>query len=329
MQAMEWVAAVTDDASRTRLLNAARTTTTIVAASALEAKGERDLLYRRAFEHPRDARIRFVEDSHSYFVDGVRVGISVSGFYAAYFGHFDAEAVVAKNIRIWRTLPTSKYHAFLEAMEGSGVDRAAQAAAIRYCWGLNGDTQSALGTALHRVIELAINEEGPPPAEPEPAPPEVPERAAGVVPFLKSPLFNLEGRAVALAAAAIFAAGGPPEGPPPRSTFPPRTDVAEYHQFVAWEEDHAYLIPVRQEMNVFSAEHDLAGQLDALYWDVLAREFVLVDWKRVRNMVTEPDTYAKYGRPPFNKVLDSNYGHYSVRLTFIMSRVFDVGVKLL
>ena len=80
-----WAASVTDPGLREEALAGARAAGGVVAASAsaaAEAKGERPLLLAVAFEHPRDARIRFVEGSHSYFLDGVKVPLSVSGLWA-------------------------------------------------------------------------------------------------------------------------------------------------------------------------------------------------------------------------------------------------------
>lgn len=170
---MDWVKIVTDPDERERRLAAARLEFeqegTIVEAS--EAKGARDLILARAFAHPRDKRIRFVEDTHKYFLDGVALPISVTGFYGRYFSHFDADEVVGRNIGKWRTNSGDPRYAFLKAIERMGASQTAMESAIKYAWHLNGEHQSALGTALHRAIELTMNGQPIPEAQPVPDPP--------------------------------------------------------------------------------------------------------------------------------------------------------------
>ena len=47
---------------------------------------------------------------------------------------------------------------------------------------------------------------------------------------------------------------------------------------MSWVEARRNFIPVRTEMNLFSEDHALAGQLDGLFYDTEAKQFVLVDW---------------------------------------------------
>lgn len=161
----DWVKIVTDPVERERRLAAARAEFeqegTIVEAS--EAKGARDLILARAFAHPRDKRIRFVESSHKYYLDGKALPISVTGFYGRYFDHFDANAVVRQNINRWRTNTKDKRYTFLQAMTRLGASTEAIEDAIKLAWILNGEQQSSLGTALHRAIELTMNGQPIPP----------------------------------------------------------------------------------------------------------------------------------------------------------------------
>ena len=92
-----WTALVTASASRHVALERARADTQTI-DSVSDAKGERELLLARAFAHPRDAHIKFVEDIHAYYVHGRRVPLSVSGLYGRFFSHFDAKAVLAANM---------------------------------------------------------------------------------------------------------------------------------------------------------------------------------------------------------------------------------------
>ena len=148
-----WVAAVTDHATRTRLLDAARACMPLntVSASERDAKGVRKLLLETAYAHPRDARIRFDEDAHKYYVDGERVPLSVSGLYSRYFEHFDAKSVTDSYMERWRRTKTNRYFDVLRIMDSMGVPRDRQQQIIIAAWAANGDTQSGLGTAIHRV----------------------------------------------------------------------------------------------------------------------------------------------------------------------------------
>jgi hypothetical protein len=309
MGSRDWVRAATTPAAREILLAEAREQGgEAVAASVADAKGERLLLFARAFAHPRDARIRFHEASHKYFLDGRQMPLSVSGFWARYFDHFDAPRVLRDNLPKWRRTPGSKYHAFLAALRSVDVPDERHAEIIQAAWSLNGSYKSALGTSMHRAIEMTINEEevecrcfhGVDDDQPE-----TPTERA-LLPFLQG-LFDLP---PALAAWMLSYAHDPTLQPP-AVEVPPRADTVEFAQYRAWRDAHPELLPVRQEMNVYSEEHQLAGQLDALYWDSGAKRWALVDWKRVKEMKTQPDHWTRKGLPPFEDVLDTNAGHYA------------------
>ena len=46
--------------------------------------------------HARDARLKFDELSHTYYVDGSPLDVSVAGFIAAFQQPFDAETVISR-----------------------------------------------------------------------------------------------------------------------------------------------------------------------------------------------------------------------------------------
>lgn len=169
-----WVRMVTTGSLRRERLAAASSGGVVVFASAAsatgdrDAKGERELLLAVAFAHPRDARIKFVEDIHAYFLDGERVPISVTGFYMRYFREFEADAEIDKRIERWRGKPSAKYYELLRELSEQGASVEVQKRVISEGWRLNGNTQSSLGTATHRAIELVLNGEEMPPAPPPP-----------------------------------------------------------------------------------------------------------------------------------------------------------------
>ncbi len=61
--------------------------------------------------HPlvRDARIKFVEETHDYFIDQTKTNGSVTGFVHAFFPHFDQEAV-SKSLASRKLKKTSEYY---------------------------------------------------------------------------------------------------------------------------------------------------------------------------------------------------------------------------
>lgn len=96
--------------------------------------------------HPRDSRISFVEETHAYYVDGAKVGTSVTSLIHDVFPAFDANAMARK----------------IESGACSAVTRAKYAdmscEEIKQKWELDGKAASALGTRLHADIEAYFND---------------------------------------------------------------------------------------------------------------------------------------------------------------------------
>lgn len=93
-----------------------------------------------AQQHPfeQDARIRFVEDTHTYYIDGVKAPASVTGFAHAPFPAFDAQATIAT---------MASRHNY-----GDLTDRQ-----IALQWKERGNVASSLGTCMHAAIEVYLN----------------------------------------------------------------------------------------------------------------------------------------------------------------------------
>ena len=51
-------------------------------------------LHKQSNPHERDDRLKFDELSHTYYVDGIPLDVSVTGFLAAFLEPFDAEIVI-------------------------------------------------------------------------------------------------------------------------------------------------------------------------------------------------------------------------------------------
>lgn len=95
-------------------------------------------------KHPRDDRISFHEETHTYTIDGSKEGwVSCTGFLHGFFEEFDADAVISKMMTSKRW-PQNKYY-------GMTVDE------IKAQWDKNRDEASAAGTRMHLDIEHYYN----------------------------------------------------------------------------------------------------------------------------------------------------------------------------
>lgn len=96
--------------------------------------------------HPRDSRISFHEETHTYTIDGVKDGwVSCTGFIHSFFEEFDADAVIAKMMAS-KNWPKSKYYG-------------KTAAEIKAEWDVSRDEAAEAGTRMHLDIEHWYNSE--------------------------------------------------------------------------------------------------------------------------------------------------------------------------
>ena len=96
--------------------------------------------------HPRDARISFHEETHTYTIDGSKEGwTSCTTFIHSFFEHFDANAVIAKMMSS-KKWPESKYYGMT-------------AEEIKAQWQASADEASSAGTRMHLDIEQWYNAE--------------------------------------------------------------------------------------------------------------------------------------------------------------------------
>ena len=110
--------------------------------------------------HRLDDHVRFEPEGHTYYLrqekGEVMFPISVSGVWAQYFAHFDAEATIARCYVRWAADPGSKYYEFIERLRDQRLPDADIAQRIKTMWSDAGEIASALGTRMHREIELAL-----------------------------------------------------------------------------------------------------------------------------------------------------------------------------
>jgi len=94
--------------------------------------------------HARDARITFDEPSHTYSIDGSKYDISCTGFVHSFFGHFDADKVIANMMKGRNWNEENKYW-------GKTPEE------IKAGWAANGKAASEAGTRMHLDIEHYYN----------------------------------------------------------------------------------------------------------------------------------------------------------------------------
>lgn len=92
--------------------------------------------------HPRDSRIEFIAESHTYRIDGSSAGVvSTTSFLHSFFPHFQADEVLAK----MSTKSKSEKYPGLSDIQ------------IKSEWARAGKEASQLGTVMHAEIEAFYN----------------------------------------------------------------------------------------------------------------------------------------------------------------------------
>lgn len=94
--------------------------------------------------HPRDKRLRFDEEPHLYYIDGVNDNISVTTFIHKIFPQFDEEKII-NNMMKGRNWEKSQYYGMTKQE-------------IKDAWEKNRVEASTAGTAMHKDIELFYND---------------------------------------------------------------------------------------------------------------------------------------------------------------------------
>ena len=112
-------------------------------------------------KHPRDTRIRFETEGHTYFlkIDSeheIRFPMSVSNVWARYFEQFDAETVIQKYYNRWCDDPSKRYYESIRKMRHCGIPDQSIQARIKKEWTDTGVIASAQGVNMHKQIELAL-----------------------------------------------------------------------------------------------------------------------------------------------------------------------------
>ena len=89
--------------------------------------------------------------------------------------------------------------------------------------------------------------------------------------------------------------------------------VKAINQACRFVENNKNLIPVKTELIVGDEKAKVAGQCDALLYDISSGEYVLLDWKTDKKLLkTNPFQSFK---PPLNHLDDCEYNKYSLQLS--------------
>lgn len=270
--------------------------------------------------HPRDERIQFEEESHTYTIDGTRAGwISCTGFIHHFFEEFNADAVITKMMAS-RKWSESKYFGMTPA-------------AIKAQWDAKRDAASAAGTRMHLDIEHFYNAlpavwatDGRPPGETALAGTDGSCRSNATVcgpPGTNgSRIGDADGRPTGAAAGAGTDGSHIDKG---RTVDIDAGVVAmreadiwepnagpEWNYFCDYQRSHGSRFePFRTEWLVFDEEHKVAGSIDMVY-KKSDGTLAIYDWKRSEEIKMENRFQSCFG--PVDHLPDTNYWHYSLQL---------------
>ena len=107
---------------------------------------------------PRDRRIVFDEEAHTYQLDSaVTFPVSVSSVWNFFFEEMDMDETCHTYFSRWSQNPSSKYYATIAKGRVDGLSDQAIMAGIVEAWRDTGRQASAQGTYMHRQIELFLN----------------------------------------------------------------------------------------------------------------------------------------------------------------------------
>ena len=88
------------------------------------------------------------------------------------------------------------------------------------------------------------------------------------------------------------------------------------------------LFPIKLEYTV-GVEDVIAGNIDMLCWNEKAKEIQIWDYKNLKSLNLERNTYTKNCFYPFQNYMDTNYIHYSIQLNTykeILERILNIKI---
>ena len=96
----------------------------------------------------------------------------------------------------------------------------------------------------------------------------------------------------------------------------------EFRKFRAWLATKQHWTPLRVEWSIYNEDLKVAGQIDSLWLDIEnGGEYVIVDWKRVRQLLTsdpvelEHGSFGRMGKSCCSHLYDTAWSNYLVQQT--------------
>ena len=111
--------------------------------------------------HPNDKRITFDEPSHTYYLDLIKLPISVTALCSAQFDSFVSADIVRQYWDKWSQDRCHKLYVLITYLTARGLQSAQAQQAVIQMWTTHGTSQSELGTAMHLRIEQSLDAEPP------------------------------------------------------------------------------------------------------------------------------------------------------------------------
>jgi hypothetical protein len=203
----------------------------------------------RINEHIRDLRIQFNEEEHSYTIDGIKTGwSSCTQFLHNFFGHFDADEVIAKMMKNPTKWKQSQYYGMTPEE-------------IKAKWDASKDEASSAGTRMHLDIEHFYNSAH----------------------FEELWLAKKKANTLAIPPSDFTKSV---ESMEKDDKWTPKLSP-EWTMFQNYQEKiGSNMIPYRTEWLVFNERIKIAGSIDMLYMKKDGT-YAIYDWKRSKEIKTE------------------------------------------
>jgi hypothetical protein len=113
-------------------------------------------------------------------------------------------------------------------------------------------------------------------------------------------------------------------------TPPLSPDVEMFHKFKREVMDQRGWVPFRTEFSVFHVGLSLAGQADLICREGEHGDFIIVDWKRTKDLDPNATAFkSKRLRAPLAHLQDTKYSHYCLQLNlyrYIMETEYGMKV---
>ena len=277
--------------------------------------------------HPRDARVRFFDETHHYEIDGEKYDISVSGVWGQYFDHFDADASIQRNLEKWRRNQRGKYFELiryidfsrstatpqpvpagqpLSALRARRADPKRNDQLLRYIDLVQGHTDDLAKEAALRAFESYRG-------------PQLSHDPTHVSAEIKTMWESYGAQQASLGTVMHrefelymnrLARDGHAQALQELSAGP------ESEQFQAWIDAWPRARgwkPYRTEWSIFVEDVRVAGQIDSI-WQRADGRFVIVDWKRCKERLgPHQKHWGRFGKGPCRRIPDTSFGHYTIQ----------------